>query len=319
MARKKKTPAVESPAPAASSPAGSLPGILRLLRRQLYRPVFLVAAAALVALVGGWPVIHRLLPLLDGRSEYRIRAAQIQITQTPHWVPHNLVEQVIEKADLPADMSLLDENLTREIAGAFALHPWVEEVVSVTKSFPAQVEVRLNYRRPVAMVQVKQGLYPIDVHGVLLPPQDFSAADARTYPQILDVLSTPQGPAGSDWGDPVVTEAARLASELAPCWKKLQLAAILCPRTLKQTDSLDEGVYTLTTTGGSQIVWGHGPGSDHPGELSTGQKIERLEKYASQYRGLDQPNQRFRIDIRHWRDIRRSPLSADRESADPPR
>jgi hypothetical protein len=309
MARKKKTPAAPSPLPATSPSADSLSGILRLLRRQLYRPVVLVAAALLVALTAGWPIIHRLFPLLDGRSEYRLRAAQIQITQTPHWVPHNLVEQVIEKADLPAEMSLLDENLTREIAGAFALHPWVEEVVSVTKSFPAMVEVKLNYRRPVAMVQVKQGLYPIDVHGVLLPPQDFSAADARTYPQILDVLSTPQGPAGSDWGDPVVAEAARLASELAPVWKKLQLAAILCPRAPRQTDSLDEGIYTLTTTGGSQIVWGHGPGSDHPGELSTDQKIERLEKYASQYRGLDQPNQRFRIDIRHWRDIRRSPLS----------
>ncbi|HTI52536.1 MAG TPA: cell division protein FtsQ/DivIB [Planctomycetaceae bacterium] len=311
MARKKKAPAIESPEPAASSP-----GLLRSLRRQLYRPALLVAAAALVALACGWPVIHRLMPLLDGRSEYRLRAAQIQITQPPHWVPHNLVEQVIEKADLPAEMSLLDENLARDIAEAFALHPWVEEVVSVTKSFPAMVEVKLNYRRPVAMVQVKQGLYPIDVQGVLLPPQDFSAADAKTYPQILDVLSTPQGPAGSDWGDPVVAEAARLANELAPYWKKLQLAAIICPRAQKRTDSLDEGIYTLTTTGGSQIIWGHGPGSDHPGELSTEQKIERLEKYASQYRGLDQPNQRFRIDIRHWRDIRRSPLSADRDSGD---
>lgn len=310
MARKKKKETELEEAPAAP------PGMVRTLRQQLYRPMTLITAAVVLAAAFGWPILRPLIPKLDSRSEYHLQATQIHVTQAPHWVPHNLVEQVIGHADLPEQLSLLDENLTRDLAMAFALHPWVEEVVSVKKSFPASVDVTLNYRRPVAMVQVKQGLYPIDVSGILLPPQDFSPSDAKAYPQIVNVHSTPQGPAGSGWGDPVVIEAARLAVELAPHWKKLQLAAIVCPRSPQKSDELDAGVYTLSTVGGSEIVWGHAPGTDHPGELTTSQKIERLETYAAKFGGVDQPQQRFRIDIRHWRDIRRKPISAERDTDD---
>lgn len=309
MAKKKKQEITSDETP-------PQPGALRTLRRQLYRPVTLITAAVVIAVAFGWPALRKLLPRLDARREYRLQKTQIHVTQAPHWVPHNLVEQVVGQADLPEQLSLLDENLARDLAMAFALHPWVEEVVSVKKSFPASVEVKLNYRRPVAMVQVKQGLYPIDVRGILLPPQDFSPSEAKAYPQIASVHSTPQGPAGSVWGDPVVEEAARLADELAPYWKKLQLAQIICPRQSHKNGELDAGVYTLSTVGGSEIVWGLAPGTDHPGELTTRQKIERLESYATKFGGVDQPGQRFQIDIRHWRDIRRKPISAERTEED---
>ena len=286
-------------------------GIVRSALRQLYRPVTLATAAIVVCVAMLWPSVRRYIPDLASRAEYRLETAKIRITQPPRWVPTNLVEQVSDQANLPAELSLLEPNVLRDVAEAFALHPWVEEVVSVRKSFPAAIDVELTYRRPVAMVQVRQGVYPVDPSGVLLPPHDFSAADSKNYPQISGVLSTPQGPAGTDWGDPVVTDAAQLASELAPNWKKFSLAAIVCPRSISPDDGFDAGVYELRTAGGSEIVWGHGPNSDHPGELTTAQKVERLEKYAAKFGGLDQPQGRFRIDIRHHRDIRRVPLAAD--------
>jgi hypothetical protein len=291
-------------------------GLIRRIRRQVYRPFTLLIITTGVALTFGWPVVRKFMPNLEARREYRLTTSHIRITQPPHWVPHNLVEQVVERANLPAELPLLDEGLARDLALAFALHPWVEDVISVKKSFPAMVEVKLNYRHPVAMVQMKPGSYPVDVRGVLLPPQDFSPADARAYPQIVGVVSTPQGPAGSGWGDPIVVEAARLAAELAPYWKRLQLAAIICPRVATHDESLDAGVYMLTTSGGSEIIWGHGPDSDHPGELTISQKIERLETYTAQFGGLDQPQRRYRIDIRHWRNISRTPLSSERETGD---
>ncbi|MSR60439.1 MAG: hypothetical protein EXS05_22830 [Planctomycetaceae bacterium] len=292
------------------------PGALLRLRHQLYRPRFLIAAAAIVGLCLGWPTIRSLIPELGSRPEYKLAATKIQVTQPPKWVPHNLVEQVIEHADLPSELSFLDDDLVRSLAEAFALHPWVAEVESVRKSFPPAIEVKLKYREPVAMVEVKNGKYPVDAQGVLLPPQDFSSADARGYQQIIGVHSTPQGPAGSNWGDEVVVEAARLAARLAPCWKRLKLAAIVCPREPRKTNDLDSGVYELITQGGSEIIWGHGPRSDHPGELTTDQKIERLETYAKKFGGLDPPQGRRRIDIRHRRDVIHSPLSTQRERPD---
>lgn len=282
--------------------------------RRLYRPLTLVIAMVVVVTVLCLPKLRQFLPDLVDDVAYRLPARKIQITQPPHWVPHNLVEQVVERADLPADLPLMDENLTRTIAEAFALHPWVEEVVSVKKSFPPAVQVDLNYRRPAAMVQVKLGLYPVDVHGVLLPPQDFSSAEAKQYPLLQEIVSTPQGPAGTDWGDPVVAEAAQLASDLAPVWKSLKLASIVCPRTTGPA-ATDAG-YVLKTAGGSEVMWGRGPSADHPGELSTQQKIGRLQEYATKFGGLDSPQGRYRIDIRHWRDTLREPLSAERERVD---
>jgi hypothetical protein len=163
------------------------------------------------------------------------------------------------------------------------------------------------------MVEVKQGQYPIDSHGVLLPPQDFSVSDTRTYPLITGVGSTPQGPAGAGWGDRVVEDAASLAAELGPTWKKLGLAAIVCPMSSDDHTKFDEGVFVLSSKGGSRIVWGHPPGTDHPGELSTKQKLGRLEDYVKRFGSFDNPHGPYLIDIRHWRDISRTPLSARRE------
>ncbi len=284
--------------------------------RQLYRPVTLATAAAV--LVSGLLLqrLSKLLPTLDERGEYRMLATEIEITPPPHWVPHELVPQVIEQAALPEELSMLDDGLVATVADAFRLCPWVEDVVSVSKSFPPRVTVVLNYRRPVAMVAVRQGHYPIDAHGVLLPPQEFSVADTRTYPTITGIDSTPQGPAGSEWGDPAVEEAAALAAELAPHWKKLGLASIACPPAADSHTKIDEGVFMLTSKGGSEIIWGHAPGTDHPGELSTKQKLGRLEEYVSRFGGFDRPHGPYRIDIRHWRDISRMPLSADLEWLD---
>ncbi|HEY2253190.1 MAG TPA: hypothetical protein VGH74_19085 [Planctomycetaceae bacterium] len=297
------------------------PSRLAHVGRRIYRPITLATAAAVV--LGGLflPRLANLLPDLSQRDEYLLSANEIEITQPPHWVPHNLVAQIVENANLPSRLSLLDKNLVGEIAEAFQLNPWVEEVVSVSKSFPAKVVVVLSYRQPVAMVEVRQGQYPIDRHGVLLPPQDFSVADTRSYPTVTGVVSTPQGPAGTEWGDEVVAGAAELAAELGPHWKKFCLVSIVAPRSAEAHGKIDQGVFVLLAKGGSRIIWGHAPGtsnleSSHPGELSTKQKIGRLEEYVTKFGGFDSPQGPYQIDIRHWRDISRMPLSAEREWLD---
>lgn len=284
--------------------------------RRLYRPVTVATAAAVLTAGLLLPRLKGLLPVLEERNEYRVPATQIEITPPPHWVPHDLVAQVVEHSNLPKDLALLDPRLVGDVAEAFRLSPWVEEVVSVTKSYPAKVVVILNYRRPVAMVEVKQGQHPIDRNGVVLPAHEFSIADSKSYPTISGVVSTPQGPEGTSWGDPVVEDAAQLAEVLAPAWKKLGLARIVCPQMADSHDRIDEGVFVLMSRGGSRIIWGHAPGTDHPGELSTKQKLGRLEEYVKRFGGFDRPQGPYQIDIRHWRDISRTPLSAQLEWLD---
>ncbi len=225
-------------------------------------------------------------------------------------MPRDFVQQVLERGQLTSSMSLLDDQLVEKIAGAFRAHPWVDEVVAVRKAKPARIDVELRYRTPTAVVQMKQGLYPVDAAAVLLPPGDFTAAEAAKFPLIANVASPPQGPAGAQWGDVGVQGAARLAKVLGPDWNQLQLTAISVPRQQNAHTTIDELIFELITTGGSRIVWGRAPETGSPGELSAEQKVNRLKDYLTRFGSFDQPHGPYEIDIRHWQDMSRRPLSS---------
>ncbi len=165
-----------------------------MLTRVLFRPRMLAALALAVSATFLVPLAIPHLPDLREQAEYRLPTSEINIRRIPHWVPHDLLDQVIETGGLPQEVSMLDANLTHDVAAAFALHPWVEEVVSVRKTHPARIDVELEFRKPVAMVQVANGMYAVDAHGTLLPPTDFSVADTKKFPVIQNVKSTPR-----DW------------------------------------------------------------------------------------------------------------------------
>lgn len=282
--------------------------------RLLFRPKALVPLAVLVLAAFCSPVVVRHLPDLRQRDEYTLSTTEIEITPPPRWVPADLVDQVVQQANLPETVSLLEDDLAGRILEAFEGHPWVAEVRSVRKSMPARLTVELRYREPVAMVQMKAGFYPVDKKGTLLPPQDFAISEAKRYPRITNVQSVPQGSAGTAWGDVVVLGAARIAEALAPHWEEFELAAIRAPRPTSAHTTIDDLTYVLITRGGSRILWGRAPGADHPGELTAEQKVGRLQEYLARFEQFDRPHGPYEIDIRHWREISRRPLSMDDET-----
>ena len=279
----------------------------------LFRPPVLIVIACAVASTFVVPLVRESLPDLKERPEYVVRMCDVEIPTPPSWVPRNFVEQVVERAGLPETACILDPELTHNVAEAFRLHPWTADVISVRKRYPAGMTVDLTYRVPVAVVRVKRGMYPVDGHGVLLPPDDFSAAIAQKYPLIENASSTPQGAAGTEWGDPAVHGAARLAATLGPYWQPFGLKAIRIPLRTKSNAGLDDLTFKLITGGGTHIIWGRAPGIDYPGELSADLKIGRLEKYLADFGDFDEPLGPYEIDIRHWQEISRRPLAASRE------
>lgn len=291
--------------------AESKPG--NWLTRWLFRPRILLLFAVAATSITFAPTLRNLIPDLSQRDEYRLSADRIHISPPPRWVPDDLVEQVLGGSQWPKTTSLLDDALTAKVAEAFRQHPWVAEVLTVRKSVPAHIDVQLEYRQPVGMIRVKQGMYPVDKDGILLPPADFSVADTQRYPTIDSVRSIPQGPAGTSWGDTSVLGAARLAKVLAPHWKKFDLVSIRVPRVTTANATTEQLVYTLISRGGSQIVWGRAPGTTHPGELSAEQKVAKLNDYLRDFGRFDQPHGPYEIDIRHWQETSRQPLSAGRD------
>ncbi len=215
------------------------------------------------------------------QPEYQLDPLEIGVTPPPPWVHADVRDQVVRSAGLGSGLSILDDGLVERVYQAFSLHPWVAKVEQVSKRLPAHVEVSLVYRRPVAMVKVQDGLYPVDNDGVLLPTDDFSSADAKTYPRLEGVESSPLGSVGTHWGDPIVAGGAKIGEVLAPLWNDLDLRAIRWNKNLASSSVSSQAVgpaqFEILTAGGATFVWGSAPGSEVSGEPSGDQKVTRLK------------------------------------------
>jgi len=207
----------------------------------------------------------------------------VQITPLPPWIHRDIRAEVFGSASLDGPLSIMDDDLARRVADAFSLHPWIAKVERVAKQYPARVIVDLTYRRPACMVEVRNGLLPVDASGVLLPVEDFSPVEAAGYPRLAGIDTVPLGTTGESWGDIRVVEAARLAEILQDFWKKWKLAKIVA----SPTGIGNEHIYALITRGGTQIHWGLPPTSDAPGKLSPQEKLTRLQKYIQRYGTLE--------------------------------
>ncbi len=278
--------------------------VTRWLLRPLVLLFLVVGVVAYGTFFQGW----RLLPDLSGRHEFRVKAEEIHFTDPPAWVPKTFLRQVIREGSLPEEFSLLDDDIVDKVAAAFQKHPWVERVISVRKDFAHRIVVNLEYRKPAAIVNVDSNRYPIDKNAVLLPPPNFPQ-EADELPLIRHARSAPEdAKVGMAWHDRAVEGAARIAAVVGPTWKKLNLTSIDIPESPSANQKPDDVVYELRAAGGSRILWGRAPGTDHPGELTPAQKLGRLEEYFTRHGGFSDEHGPYKIDIRHWQEITRQLL-----------
>ncbi len=271
-----------------------------------------IVLAALLLLFGAarlaW-LKHR--DMILSAPEYQVVAETVEITPLPPWIHSDLRGEVFRDAALYGPLSLMDETLNERLARAFAAHPWVAKVQQVRKkhpgaSDPASVTVALVYRRPVCMVEVPGGLLPVDSEGVLLPSGDFSPSEAARYPRVQGVERSPNGSAGTRWGDAKVVGAAEIATVLGPAWDSLKLARIVPlpsdPAILSNIESNRrtlEPFFAVFTRGGTRVLWGYAPGANALGEIPPQEKVARLLRYVERHDSLEgRDNRPQEIDVR---------------------
>jgi hypothetical protein len=228
--------------------------------------VAVVAAAALA----GWAIWSRVSESTRMHHDVVLMPDAVELRGVAPWVRCDLKTEALRNASLDGGLPLDDPELARRLARAFEMHPWVKLVVDVSLRHPAAATVEVLCREPVAMVGVKGGLLAVDAEGVVLPSADFTAESASLYPRIAGVESSPQGPEGSAWGDPIVEEGAALTLAVGPEWKSLGL-----------TECRPVGKYglrrwELVGPPPRTILFGSAPGREQPGEPSAAAKIARL-------------------------------------------
>lgn len=281
--------------------------------RTVFRPklLFVLSLIGLVTVLG--PHYQKFMPDLSEQEEYLLPSTSIEINQPPEWIPEKFLDQVVDRGNLPENISLLKKETTEEVALAFRKHPWVRNVRKVRKE-KGNLSAVLEYREPVALVQLKDGYYPVDQTGILLPPEDFSVKDTEVYPVVLGISSVPQGPAGTPWGDQLVSYAASLARTLLPEWNEFHFKTIEIPKQTKPLENIDDLQFEIVTQKGSRILWGRSPLSNHPGELDVDKKLKRLKDYQHDHGNFDESRMSYIIDIRHWQSITRKPIMISNKS-----
>lgn len=274
--------------------------------------------ALLVAVLGGGACLAwmKLRDRILGSPEYRLHYQQVEITPPPDWIHSDLREDVFRDPALDGPLSIMDDDLAERIARAFARHPWVAKVVRVQPLHPASVQVELEYRRPVCMVEVPGGLLPVDVEGYLLPGHDFSPGEAARYPRLTGVERMPIGPPGNRWPNAKVIGGAEIAASLGPAWEAMRLQRIVPlavdpavaavggvvdgePIRRKAPRRSVEPFFALITRGGTRILWGYAPGAGAIGELTVEEKVARLKRYLADHDTLDvRGGRRQELDVR---------------------
>ena len=229
----------------------------------------LMVAAAAVAI--GWMAWSRLGDRVRGHRDLVLHPEAIHLVGQAPWVTTDLQAEALRDASLDEGLPLDDPELVRRLARAFAMHPWVREVVSVTVRHPASAKVEIRCREPVAMVSVPGGLLGVDAQGVVLPSGDFTSESAATYPKIVGAGSGPQGAVGFPWGDPLVEEGAALAAAIGPDWAARSL--VECRPMGKGSGSR---AWELLDADGRVIVFGSAPGHEQAGEPTAALKLSRL-------------------------------------------
>lgn len=232
---------------------------------------FLVLVGALGAGAWGLVALHRSTrEALREDERYLVPVAEIDCPAPPGEDRAQFLSEVRYLADLPARLSVLEEDLPARLAAAFGRHPWVERVDRVAVEPDRQVRVEPVYRQPVLVVagEGREGLAGrgtvVDGVGVRLP-----SSAPREGLAVYTGRASPPGPAGTVWADAQVQGAARTADFLRPSREKLGL------RELR----FERGSFVLKTADGVTVIWGRAPGAERDGELSAGDKLQVLLRH----------------------------------------
>ncbi|NWF92669.1 MAG: FtsQ-type POTRA domain-containing protein [Syntrophaceae bacterium] len=114
---------------------------------------------------------HRVYLHLLEDPFFRVREVEVEGNQK---IPR---EALLSLAGLEEVSNLFSLRL-KEVARRLASHPWVEEV-EVRKVFPSKVRIKIEERRPVAILQLEE-LYYIDAAGLIFSP--VGERDEYNYP-----------------------------------------------------------------------------------------------------------------------------------------
>lgn len=280
----------------------------RRITRRLYQPPMLALAAIVIGVVVAAPHVRRLSRELIRQPLYLVDGADIRISKPHKWVRREFFDEAVAAAGLKQPLSVADPTLVPRLKAGLEGSAWVESVDRMDASLNDGLQIHLTYRQPAMTVQTRNGLFPVDALGIVLPPRDFVAEDASRLPRF--VLDLPVSPptVGSRWRHETVLAAAEVAASLDDIlatdsiWLRCELTEI-------RVSAGDESVFELWANNGSRVVWGRIGDTAQDVEPSSDDKVQKLEQILAERGSLAAPAGPYLIDLRRWDVVTLEPLA----------
>ena len=268
-----------SKSPKAASSIPRAVQIARILWRPQNRGPVLTAGVILAAIVGLLVAWNRWGAPTTHGPDYLVTPDKITITPQPAWIHADVKAEVVRAANL-SRLDLRDRELAQQVSQAFALHAWIAKVVRVEKRYPAQLAVTLEYRRPIAAVELAPGgrreLLFVDAEGSC-SRRKTSRAIRQPTTCALEVINSTPSVYGSPSGGMI---AWREPPEIAAAWGERfkRLASIAFCRA---KSAAPNQLRAADATGDTRVLWGPAPSQFASSEPSAEQKIAKTARVDS--------------------------------------
>ncbi len=252
----------------------------RVRRRTLTRGQKIAAAVLIgaVVLVGG---------LVYGAHELRSWAASLSvfkvtdacIIDAPEWLPPSVKSQLVRLYPVGGGVSIFDPDLLEEVESRYSRSPWVKKVEWVRKRYPNAIQCKMQMRKPVGAVHLRDKYYVTDSEGVRLPGAYESWPEAGYDIPAIEGVKGSRPAIGSKWGDPAVGAAAAVLKAVSSA----RLGGELGVKAIDVSNvggSRKKSEVVLVAAEGAEILWGGAPGSKAVGEKPTPEKLVDLKRIA---------------------------------------
>lgn len=259
LRRRKKKPAVPKPA------QRRIPGWASSLTKPLVYAL-LAAVGLSGATAGGVWGVRRMEASLRLRPEFQ-RVPVVAFENVP-----NALREPLRAAIQPLiDAAPFDPALCRKVTETLQADPWIARVRHVRRYADGVLQVSVDCRTPLAMIQQHNDFYLISDDGVRLPGR-------YSYKPSFVVVQGVAGEApepGQSWTDPEVQAALGIIKRLSDTPFFEQITGVIVENYAGRRDKRQSHVQLATSPGGGRIDWGSAPGQEVE-ENTVEQKVHLL-------------------------------------------
>lgn len=239
------------------------------------------SAGAVVGWVYGEAALKRYAIAMHGGDPVSVE--DVVLADAPAWMSPEVRTRVATVVATQVDENPLDGRSLKAAARALGDEPWVAGVERVRRLSTGQIEVRADYRQPMAIVEGRDGYHLVDDMGVRLPGLYYrDQIDRLHLPLITGVAAAPPGKAGQKWPGDDLQAGLELVKLLAGEGYASQIKAY----DVAERDHRGRIRLALQTERGL-VRWGLPPGQEQTVEPPAATKMGWLRKVNQARGGID--------------------------------